>query len=122
MFCIKDYFEFSDFIQNTHRLTNLSSPLIFLASLPRFLLQQHNISVDAIYFSQLFHSPISENIFFEFMQLTPMTFEFSFDSVMYRQIDGVKIGSSLGSISDNIFACFHEESLVYDLNQPDVLF
>ena len=39
--------------------------------------------------------------------------EFSFNKILYRQIDGVPIGSPLASASANIFVGFYEIKLFY---------
>ena len=36
-----------------------------------------------------------------------MSVEISFDNIMYRQFDGVSMGSPIGSVLANIYAGFH---------------
>ena len=44
--------------------------------------------------------------------------EFSFNDVMYRQVDGVAMGSPLGPILANIFVGFNEMKLFNKVNRP----
>ena len=47
------------------------------------------------------------------MRMVTSDVEFSFDNVMYRQIDEVAMGSPLGPVLANIFVGYHE-SLVLE--------
>ena len=52
------------------------------------------------------------NIFVELMQLATSSVEFSFNSNMHRQIDGVAMGSPLGPALANIFVIFNTRQLL----------
>lgn len=56
------------------------------------------------------------------MKFGTMSIEFSFDGLIYRQIDGVSMISPLGPILANIFVGLHEESVLSKSNKPDVYF
>jgi len=58
------------------------------------------------------------NIFVELMQLATSCVEFSFNKNMYRQIDGVAMGSPLGPALANIFGGYQEEKLFNFANRP----
>ena len=46
--------------------------------------------------------------------------EFSFDNIMYRQIDGVAMGSPLGPALANIFFGYYESKLFNEISKPTV--
>lgn len=59
----------------------------------------------------IFSSPcIPETVFVE-LNFTTMSLEFSFENVMYMQIDGISMGSSLGPVMANIFMGLYEKRL-----------
>ena len=73
----------------------------------------------------LFHNPdvtpptMSEKSFRSLMIMVTSGGEFSFDDVMYRQIDGVAMGSPLGPVLTNIFVGYCE-SLVPQCEFPSL--
>lgn len=56
--------------------------------------------------------------FVQLMELATCSVEFSFDGVMYQQVDGVAMGSPLGPTLANIFLGFYEETALADVNGP----
>lgn len=50
-------------------------------------------------------------IIFKFIEIATMSVEFSFDSMIYMQIDGIAMNSPLGSVTINIFVRFYEQDL-----------
>ena len=52
------------------------------------------------------------------MQLATSSVEFSFNNNMYRQMDGVAMGSPLGPALANIFVGYQEEKLFNLANRP----
>ena len=46
--------------------------------------------------------------FVELMNTATREVEFSFNNMMYVQMDGVAIGSPRGPVLANIFVCYHE--------------
>lgn len=71
-----------------------------------------NICADALYGGNLDPASIPENLFLECMRLTTEGVEFSVNDIMYSQIDGVAMGSTLGPILAVIFVTFHEGFLL----------
>lgn len=79
-----------------------------------------DIRADALYRSHLSPPVIPEDVFVELMKFATMSVKFSFDGIMYRQIDDVSMGSSLGPILANISV--QEESVLLKSDKPDVYF
>ena len=63
-----------------------------------------------IYFIEVI-CPLMTFLFAELMKFTTMSTKFSFDSIMYRWIDGFSLGSLLGPMIANIFVGFHEKGI-----------
>ena len=57
---------------------------------------------------------MTKNIFKNLMSLCVKDFYFLFDGVLYKQIDGVGMGSPLGPTLANVFLCYHEKSWLED--------
>ena len=55
---------------------------------------------------------IPKHVFIELMKTETTSVEFSFNNIMYRQIDGVAMGSPLGSALANIFVGYYESSFL----------
>ena len=64
------------------------------------------------------HLPFPEDVFVELMETATKSASFSFIEVMYRQIDGISMGSLLGPILANIFVGFHERLLFEKFPKP----
>lgn len=66
-----------------------------------------------------------ETFFLEFMHLATEGVEFSFDEIMYSQIDGVSMDSTLALFLANIFVGYYEilvfEKKLYTLRSPGVM-
>ena len=69
-----------------------------------------SICVDFLYRSPLTSVPsFPESVFVELIELTTKSVFFSFNDTMYRQVDGISMGSPLGPIRANIFVGFYEK-------------
>ena len=55
---------------------------------------------------------IPKHVFIELMKTTTTSVEFSFNKIMYRQINGVGMGSPLGPALENIFVGYYESSFL----------
>ena len=62
-----------------------------------------------------------ESVFKHLINFATSSVEFSFNNIMYRQIDGVAMGSSLGPTLANIFVGFCECNLFNKIDRPHVL-
>ena len=61
------------------------------------------ICADTLYDGDLSPTQFSKEIFIELMNIATTPAEFSFNNVMYRQIDDAALGSPLGPALANIF-------------------
>ena len=65
---------------------------------------------------------ISKAVFIELMKIATSGVEFSFNDIMYKQTDGVAMGSPLGPALANIFVGFYEEKLFSQKSKPSTYF
>lgn len=70
------------------------------------LVKNKDISVDIYEVIRPMGSPISEVVLIVFMKFTTEPVEFSFNSMMYRQIDEIAMGNPLRLALANIFVGF----------------
>ena len=61
---------------------------------------------------------IPKHAFIELMKTATTSVEFSFNNVIYRQIDGVVMGSSLGPALPNIFVGFYKLKIFDKISKP----
>ena len=112
--CIHDSFTFADAIQNSKDANNLFMCSFDISSLftnvP--LEETINICADALYCDDSDAQPlISKAVFIELMKSATSGVEFSFNDIMYKQTDGVAMGSPLGPALANIFVGYYEEKI-----------
>lgn len=79
------------------------------------------ICTDALYRCHCGSPSILENLFLEFMHLVTEGVEFSFNNIIYAQIDGILMDSPLGLILANIFVGFYEYHLFINCHRLYVL-
>ena len=65
---------------------------------------------------------IPNDVFLELMKSATSSFEFSFNNTMYKQTDGVAMGSPLGPALANIFVGYYEEKLFSQTQKPPSYF
>ena len=123
--CISDSFTFAKFIQNLE----LNPTKTFMCSFDVSSLftnvpldETIKICADALYRSELERPSFPEEVFIELMKSATSSVEFSFNNEMYRQKDGVAMGSPLGPALANIFVGFHEHKLFNCHQKPLVYF
>ena len=79
----------------------------------------YHATADFLYQSLLTSvSSFPESVFVELMELAAKSVSFRFNDTMYRQIDGISIGSLLGPILANIFVGFYEKQLFHSFPKP----
>ena len=123
--CIRDSFTFADAIQNSKDANNLFMCSFDISSLftnvP--LKETINICADALYCDHSDAQPlISKAVFIELMKSATSGVEFSFNDIMYKQTDGVVVGSPLGPALANIFVGYYEEKLFSQKSKPSTYF
>ena len=69
------------------------------------------ICSDALYDDSDLQPLIPKDVFVEWIKSTTSSVEFSFNNTMYKQTDGVAMGSPLGLALANIFIEYYEEKL-----------
>ena len=114
--CIRNLFTFADVIQNFKDANNLFMYSFDISSLftnvP--LEETINICADALCCDDSDAQPlISKAVFIELMKSATSGVEFSFNDIMYKQTDGVAMGSPLGPALANIFVGFYEEKTLF---------
>ena len=68
------------------------------------------ICADALYDNPDTQPQFSKEVFVELMRSATSTVEFSFNNIMYRQVDGVAMGSPLGPALAIIFVGYYEKN------------
>ena len=121
-YCVKDSFTFSSIIRCL-LVCNESQFLVSFDVVSLFM----NIPLDEIISrcaDFLYHGPSTialpfpEEVFIELMGITTKSVSFSFNEIMYRQIEGISTGSPLGPILANIFVGFQERHLFERFPKP----
>ena len=117
--CTKDSFSFvSEVSQLNINQDNISMCSFDIKSLFTSLPIKESIQICV---KELFNhglAPIHLNskVFEELLTIACSGVEFSFNDVMFKQIDGISMGSPLGPIIANIFVGFHENRLIKDVS------
>ena len=113
-YCVCDTFEFVSQLRDLSVPSNGSICSFDVVSLftnvP--LLETIDICCNALYHSSNIASPsLSEMSYRKLMLMVTSGVEFSFDDIMYRQVDGVAMGSPLGPLLANIFVGYCESCI-----------
>ena len=117
IYCIKDSFSFANDIrqlkisQENISMCSFDIKSLF-TSLP--IKECINLVVNELFNYRLAPKYLKPEVFKELLILACCGVEFSFNNHMYKQIDGISMGSPLGPILSNIFVGFHEQQLIKD--------
>ena len=79
-----------------------------------------NICADALFNRGLNTTNLLRDNFTKLMKIATSEVEFSFNSTMFKQIDGISMGSPLGPTMANIFVGYHEARLFTTVGRPMV--
>ena len=80
------------------------------------------ICSQALYNGDLPEPIIPKHVFTDLMKIATSSIEFSFNNCIYRQIDGVTIGSPLGPALANIFVGFYESKIFDKISKPQIYY
>ena len=111
-YTVKDSFEF---VEKLHELSPTDGFMVsydiksLFTNVP--LVEIIEICSRELYHSNVQCPSIPESVFQEMMKMATVGVEFSFNGLMYRQIDGICMGSPLGPILANIFVGYYERKL-----------
>ena len=112
--CIKDSFTFAKEMQDLQmhpKETFLSSFDIRSLFTNVSLAETIQIWAGSLYGGELIPPDYPKEIFVELMNTATKLVEFSFNNNMYKQIDGMAMGSPLSVALANIFVGYHESKL-----------
>lgn len=121
--CVSDSITFSKYIRNCS--INSSSKILVSFDIVSFytnvpLRETTQIYADALCRGCLGPASILEPLIFEFMNLVTEGVEFSFEDIMYAQIDEISMGIPLGPSLANTFIGLHESLLFEKCRKPYV--
>ena len=121
-YCVKDSFTFSAIIRGLP-VCNESQFLVSFDVVSLFtnirLDETLSICADFLYrVPSTIALPFLEEVFIELMGIDTKSVSFSFNEIMYRQIEGISMGSPLGLILANIFVGFQERHLFERFPRP----
>ena len=77
-----------------------------------------DICINELYHTDIRPPKVPAEVFRYLLEFATCNVQFSFDDIMFQQIDGVAMGSPLGPILANIFVGFYETILFTRVEQP----
>ena len=123
--CVRDSFTFVEELKRAK--LNLSN--LFLSSFDVKSLftnvplsETFEICADALYDGTLEPPKLPREIFLELLQTATSSVEFSFNDTMFRQCNGISMGSPLGPSLADIFVGYHEKKLFENVAKPLLYF
>ena len=108
-FCMKNYFSFSNIIRNFIPTDMFMCSFVVCSLYTNVPLEETiEICCDVLFRCSLPKPTFPESVFKHLINFATSSDEFRFNNIMYRQIDGVAMGSSLGPTLANTFVGFCE--------------
>ena len=122
-YCVSDSFKFVEEIKS---LSLVNSDMVVMTSFDVTSLFTNVPVKEAIKISAEYlyggnndiQPPITQDVFTKLMELATIGVEFVFGESLYKQVDGVAMGSPLGPALANIFLGYHEEKLFSVIKSP----
>ena len=120
-YCVKDSFTFSKTIQGTPNTSALICSFDIKSLFTNVPLQETiSICADSLYNNGNNPGLLKKDNFIKLMNFATNGVEFSFNNIMYRQIDGVARGSPLGPSLANIYVGYFERRLFQVVRRPSI--
>ena len=120
-YCVKDSFSFANLIREKNDTKGLMCSFDVKSLFTNVPLDETiGICADALYDGGNNTSSLDKDNFVKLMKLATSGVEFSFNNIMYRQVDGVAMGSPLGPSLANIFVGYQEQRLFANYRRPPV--
>ena len=122
--CISDSFTFAKTMQNLNIDPNVFMCSFDVSSLFTNVPLDETIKIcsDAFYDDSDLQLPIPKDVFVELIKSATSLVEFSFKNTMYKQTDGVTMGSPLGPALANIVVGYCEEKILSQTQKPPTYF
>ena len=106
--------------ETSAQLICLCAPYCFYPNVP--LEETIEICCDVLFYSSLPKPIFPESVFKHLINFATSSVEFSFNNIMYRQIDGMVMGSSLGPTLANNVVGFYEANLFNKIDYPPMYY
>ena len=122
--CISDSFTFAKTMQNLDIDPNVFICSFDVSSLFTNVPLDETIKIcsEALYDQSNSRPVIPKDVFVELMKSATSSVEFSFNNTMYKQTDGVAMGSPLGLALANIFVGYYEKKIFSQTQKPPTYF
>ena len=122
--CISDSFTFAKAMQNFDVDPNVFICSFKVSSLFTNVPLDETIKIcsEALYDDSDLQPHIPKDVLVELMKSATSSVELSFNSTMYKQTDGVAMGSPLSPALANIFVGYYEEMLFSQTQKPPIYF
>ena len=122
--CISDSFTFAKTMQNFDIDPNAFMCSFDVSSLFTNVPLDETLKIcsEALYDQSDSQPLIPKDVFVELMKSATSSVEFSFNNTIYKQTDGVAMGSPLGPVLANIFVRYYEEKLFPETQKPPTYF
>ena len=122
-YCIKDSFSFVELMRELTILPQNSFLCSYdikslFTNVP--LCEVIKVCTETLYEDSEIIPPVPKTVFKQLLEFATGGVEFSFNDIIYRQIDGVAMGSPLGPILANIFVGYLEKKLFSNSLKPEV--